>query len=91
MQSTTNNIHQYIQSTVAYIILVGGLSSAMVGLLFTLIASSKRPKYKPNVEFDDLAHGLNIDLGYYLGDGNHLESKKKYRKKEEELAALLNR
>lgn len=59
------------------------------GVIFTLIASSKRPKYKPEVEFDYLAPGLRIDLGFYLPD-EYMECKMK-RKKKEELLSLLSR
>lgn len=58
------------------------------GVIFTLFASSNRTKFKPDVEFDDLAPGLNIDLGYYLFDDT-IDSKKK-KKKKEELLMLLN-
>lgn len=53
-----------------------------------LFASTNKPKFKPEVEFDDLAPGLNIDLGYYLVD-DQLEYKR--RRKKEELLSLLNR
>lgn len=64
----------------------------LIGLIFTLFASTKRPKFKPDVEFDDLAAGLNIDLGYYLNesDNSRLGFKKK-KSKDEELSSLLNR
>lgn len=60
---------------------------SLSGVLFTLIASTKKSKFKPEVEFDDLASGLNIDLGYYLNEGNGYD---KGRWKREELAQLLN-
>lgn len=58
------------------------------GVIFTLFASSNKTKFKPDVEFDDLAPGLNIDLGYYLFDDT-MDSKKK-KKKKDELLMLLN-
>lgn len=58
------------------------------GVIFTLIASSKKPKYKPEVEFDDLAPGLRIDLGFYLPD-DYMGCKLK-RKRKEEMLSLLN-
>lgn len=60
----------------------------LTGLLFTLFASSNKPKSKLNVDFDDLAPGLNIDLAYYLAD--NLADNRRKRKKEEELLSLLN-
>lgn len=62
---------------------------AFSGFIFTLFASSNRTKFKPDVEFDDLAPGLNIDLGYYLDD-SQVEYKKR-KKKKEELLSLLSR
>lgn len=64
------------------------------GVLFTLLASSRKTK-KADVEFDDLAPGLSIDLGYYLFDTtinqpNQTEFKKKKKVKKEELLALIN-
>lgn len=58
------------------------------GVIFTLIASSNKTKYKPDVEFDYLAPGLKIDLGFYVPD-DQVEFKKK-RKKKEEMLSLLN-
>lgn len=60
----------------------------LLGVVFTLFASTNKPKFKPEVEFDDLAPGLNIDLGYYLVD-DQLEYKR--RRKKDELLSLLNR
>lgn len=76
----------------AYIVLLGIMLLILLGVVFTLFASTSKVKLKPDVEFDDLAPGLNIDLGYYVFDGQNLhdESKKK-RKKREELLSLLSR
>lgn len=60
----------------------------LLGVIFTLFASTNKTKFKPEVEFDDLAPGLNIDLGYYLVD-DQVENKR--RRKKEELLSLLNR
>ena len=70
-------------------LLIGAIILALSGVVFTLFVSSSKPKYKPHVEFDDLAPGLNIDLGYYL-TADQLETNKKRRKKEE-LVLLLNK
>ena len=59
----------------------------LAGVLFTLFASSRKPRYKPDVEFDDLAAGLNIDLGFYVNDINNSQFKK--RNEDEELSSLL--
>lgn len=63
---------------------------SLVGFLLPLFASSKKPKFKPDVEFDDLASGLNIDLFNHLSDIYRLDLKEDKRKKEE-MTALLNR
>lgn len=60
------------------------------GAIFTLFASTAKPRSKAVVDFDDLAPGLNIDLMYYLQDEDQIEFRKK-AKKEQELVALLNK
>lgn len=75
--------------TVVYVVFVGAIILTLSGVIFTLCAGATKPKFKPHVEFDDLAPGLNIDLGYYLTD-DHVDTKKK-RKKKEELVLLLNK
>jgi len=59
------------------------------GIVFTIFASVSKPKMKPDVEFDDLAPGLNIDLAYYITDEQSECTKK--RKRKEELLSLLSR
>lgn len=73
---------------VAYVIILGASLLLLTGVLLTLFASSNKPNFKPDVEFDDLAPGLNIDLAYYMADS---QADSRYRrKKEEELLSLLN-
>ena len=55
-----------------------------------LLVSTRKTKFKPDVEFDDLSPGLNIDLGYYIYDGDFMDCKKK-KKKKDELLSLLTR
>lgn len=62
----------------------------MSGVIFTLFASTNKPKSKVAFDFDDLAPGLNIDLMYYLDD-DHNGYKTKKAKKEQELVTLLNK
>lgn len=63
---------------------------ALIGAIFTICVGKTKPKFKPEIDFDDLAPGLNIDLGYYLTDDQLVDLKRKRRKKEE-LAHLLTR
>lgn len=84
----TPHNHSQHHKAVVYITLLGMLALVLSGVVFTLFASSNKAKFKPDVEFDDLAPGLNIDLGYYLFDDT-IDFKKK-RKKKEELLTLLN-
>lgn len=62
----------------------------LLGVLLTLFASASKSKYKPDVEFDDLGPGLNIDLGYYIADHQMLDNKKKKKRRKEELLSLLS-
>lgn len=78
------------KSTVAFFILIAAVIMAVNGVLFTLVVSSRMTRLKPDVEFDDLAAGLNIDLGYYLYENNNISFKKGKRKKEE-LVNLLHK
>lgn len=76
-------------TTVAYIFLLGAMILMLSGILFTLFASTSKPKYKPHVEFDDLAPGLNIDLGFYLTTDQYYPGGKRKGRKREESTLLL--
>lgn len=58
------------------------------GVIFTLFASTRKTKLKLDIEYDDLAPGLNIDLDYYLTDVQ-VDANKKKKKRKEELLSLL--
>lgn len=61
--------------------MLGAMFLVLSGVLFTLLARSNKPKTKVQVDFDDLAPGLNIDLRYYLSEEQH-EFKKRKNKDE---------